>query len=309
MEVTVAICTRGRWLLLREAIDSLAVQEVPEGVAWEVVVVDNGPEPPPAQIREGLDHVPLRVVREPRPGLSHARNRAVREASGAFILWTDDDVYVDRNWIADYAAAFRRRPEASLFGGPIRAHFEAEPPRWLQRTLPRMGGVFALRDLGNEAIQLTPERLPFGANYAIRTSVQRDFPYDVDLGRRGTGLGLGREETEVMTRILADGHIGWWVPGAGVRHRIGDDRFDVRYFRSYFVTEGEYIYRRDGPDGPWFVPRLLARILLAGTRYMRRPLAGPERWMHDLMTASNAWGQLRAHLRSGRGAPPGTAGP
>ena len=36
--------------------------------------------------------LPLRLVHEPTPGLSNARNRGIAEARGDLVLWTDDDV-------------------------------------------------------------------------------------------------------------------------------------------------------------------------------------------------------------------------
>ena len=71
-----------------------------------------------------LDRLPLTIVREARQGLSHARNAAVQQCSGEYILWTDDDVRVDRGWLSAYVRAIDAFPQASLFGGPITPRFE-----------------------------------------------------------------------------------------------------------------------------------------------------------------------------------------
>ena len=48
-------------------------------------------------MRRGYPQV--RYVCEPRPGLNWARNRAIAEARGEIIAYTDDDVVVDRGWV------------------------------------------------------------------------------------------------------------------------------------------------------------------------------------------------------------------
>ena len=61
--------------------------------------------------------VRLQYVREPRPGLSVARNRALREIRTDVLLFTDDDVEVDHNWIGVHAAAFAD-PDVDATSGP-----------------------------------------------------------------------------------------------------------------------------------------------------------------------------------------------
>ena len=70
-------------------------------------------------IRSFENRLPIRRAFEPTPGQSNARNRIVAEATGDYILWTDDDVTVSPDWLVAYAEAFRARPAGGLFGGPI----------------------------------------------------------------------------------------------------------------------------------------------------------------------------------------------
>src|SRR5262245_58021394 len=104
-DITVLICTRNRAAQLGHALSSAARMDAPPGVRWELVVVDNGSTDETEQVALGYsDRLPVRLVREETPGLSHARNRGVSEARGRYICWTDDDIVLDRNWLAAYAA-------------------------------------------------------------------------------------------------------------------------------------------------------------------------------------------------------------
>ncbi|MFC9363772.1 glycosyltransferase family 2 protein, partial [Rhodococcus sp. NPDC057014] len=83
--VTVVVCTRDRVDSLRIALDSILSLDHP---GYEVIVVDNASRTDATQryVAE-LGDPRVRVVTEPRPGLSRARNAGVRAATpelGAF---------------------------------------------------------------------------------------------------------------------------------------------------------------------------------------------------------------------------------
>src|SRR4051794_14487270 len=79
--VTVAVCTRERPADLARCLAALVRLEYP---ALELLVVDNAPRSEATrQLVEGYPQV--RYVREPRPGLSWARNRAIMEAGGQIV--------------------------------------------------------------------------------------------------------------------------------------------------------------------------------------------------------------------------------
>jgi glycosyltransferase involved in cell wall biosynthesis len=301
MKFTIAICTWSRAPMLRRALASHAAVLVPRGVEREVVVVDNGStDETPEVVAEFGGRLPIRRVSEPTPGLSHARNAAVRAARGDYILWTDDDVLVPPNWMEVYAEAIRRWPEAAVFGGPIRPQFDATPPRWLARALPVVANAYALLDLGDAPAPFSERAVPFGANYVVRTAEQRLHPYSPRLGRVHDKLTSG-EETAVVRAILADGGTGWYVPTAGVRHLLAPERLTERYLRRYYVAQHA---RADDLDVPKLLgrPRWAWRVAIENELLylVTRPFGSPERWLAHLRRASEGWGLLRAAAPSGR---------
>jgi len=295
--VTVAICTWNRAPLLRRALESLGAIELPEGVRFELLVVDNGSsDETPAVLREHASALPLRVVAEPEPGLSHARNRATAEARGELMVWTDDDVQVEPEWLAAYVEASRRHPDASFFGGASLAWFEQPPPAWIAESWERLADIWAIRLLPPEPAPIDRTRLPVGANFAIRTGLQRRHAYDPRLGRRRRERVSG-EETAVLRRLLADGESGWWVPAARVRHWIPAERLAEPYLREIWFGQGcERALTRSGAPRPRL--RLLARALRAEARYrVSRRLSQPAKWLRELERAQNRWGELSASPR------------
>lgn len=241
-----AICTWNRARFLADTLSVLSEVEAPPELRWELIVVDNAStDRTPEAIMEWAGRLPIRMVREARQGLSHARNAALAAARGRYIIWTDDDVHVARNWLVAYADAFRRHPEAGFFGGPVRPMFEGSPPPWLARGFESISGAYAVRDFGSAEIPLDGDHLPFGANMAFRLDLARRHPYDPTLGRRGPTM-LHGEESQVMEAVLAEGTAGWWVPEAAVDHLIPRERQTLGYLRRYFRGVGATLSRMHG---------------------------------------------------------------
>ena len=298
MRITVAICTWNRCALLKETLEQVARLAIPNGLEWELLVVNNNSTDATEEVLASFaSHLPLRAIMEAEPGLSNARNRAVREATGDYVLWTDDDVLVDERWMTAYCEAFVRWPEAAIFGGNIRPWFEGTPPEWLVRVWSRVASAYASRDLGEESVPLSREVLPFGANFAVRMREQRRYLYDPHLGVRPDSV-IGGEETTVIIRMLEDGVTGRWVPSARVRHYIPATRQTIPYLRKYFKGYGEYCALQDAVTNEAKLfgrPRWLWREAFAAeVRYrLRRHFAAPEVWIEDLIASNQAWGQLR----------------
>ncbi|MDH3518935.1 MAG: glycosyltransferase family 2 protein [Myxococcales bacterium] len=298
MDVSVAICTWNRARLLDRTLAELRALRVPEGLAWEVLVVDNASSDDTAAIAaRHAGALPLRAVREAQRGLSHARNRAIREARGALLAWTDDDVLVAHDWLAAYTRAAHELPDAAFFGGPILPEFEASPPAWIEAALPVIGSAFALCDWRDERAALDAGHLPFGANFAVRSAVQRRYLFDPELGRRGGEL-LSGDENEVFRRMLADGHAGWWLPEARVRHLVTRDRMTLEYLRRYYRGIGRSHVRARGPaPGPRYARMLesAAKACLKAMRSrLRRRLGVSPAWLEDLRDANIHWGRFEA---------------
>ena len=300
MDITVAICTWNRSALLRQTLEQLTRLRIPREVSWELLIVNNNSTDATDDVVESFaGRLPVRCLAEPTPGKSHALNRAVRHACGRYILFTDDDALVDSDWVSAYIEAFRRWPDAAVFGGPIEPWFAGNPPSWLVRTFHQVEYAYAALDLGPEPRRLGGYDVPFGANMAMRMKEQREHLYDPQLGPRPDS-GLRGEEITLVKRLLAGGATGWWVPGARVRHYIPGDRQTVSYIRQWYHGWGEYLARISPPSKSISLAGrplwLWRQALETELRFrLRHRLAQPEVWIEDLKLAGTSWGQLRRY--------------
>jgi GT2 family glycosyltransferase len=213
---------------LRRCLKSLAELDHPD---YEVIVVDNRPADAPIAELDGV-----RVVREPRPGISAARNRGVSVATGEIIAFTDDDVQVHPGWLSAIGGRFARQPHVSAVTGlvvPLELETQAQiffeqsgsglDRGYAPLTFER-AGRFRVRRRDQRAaseevrsLYLTGE-YGFGANMAFRTAVlQASGGFDQALGV-GTAT-RGGEDLAMFVELLTAGHQIGYEPSAIIEHQ------------------------------------------------------------------------------------------
>ncbi len=296
--ISIVICTWNRERLLRAALETFCNAKAPIRSGWEVLVVlNNCTDGSAAVIEEFRNKLPICSVLEPRPGLSFARNRGIDAARGHFIIWTDDDVRVECEWLRAYEHAFYKWPEAVVFGGSITAQFEGGGPAWLLKALAAVDSAFAIKRVPPHGglVDLASNDFPFGANYAIRSDVQRRYRYDPALGRRPSHAIIGGEEYELVRAILMDGGTGRWIPDAKVTHFIDRQRQTTKYLHRYFRGHGlvEEVLRGDRSTRS--INRERWQMIKQTLRYFGLRMAGGSAaWVPALRDAATASGRLLA---------------
>ena len=239
--ITVAVCTWNRGKSLKRALDSIVTAIEVYGSSVQLIVVNNNCTDDTDQIIAAVSkRTALTYLHEAQAGLANARNAAIRAACGDYVIWTDDDVAVSPRWLEAYARAFTDFPYAAFYGGPIRPEFEHAPPAWLGAGWRRIPWIYAARDLGERPCAITNYcEVPYGANFAVRSDLQRHIRYDPRLGRQPGNYWLGGEEADVLTRLLDGQHEGRWVPAAAVVHYISNDRQTLAYVVKHAFGSGQ----------------------------------------------------------------------
>ena len=115
--VSVVIATRNRAEMLGRALESLVRQQRPPD---EVVVIDNGSTDSTAAMALSFqDQLNLKLVREDRIGIPHARNAGLRHASGDILAFIDDDCEAEPAWLAEIEKPFLKDPHVGAVGGNL----------------------------------------------------------------------------------------------------------------------------------------------------------------------------------------------
>lgn len=248
MDATVIVCTYNRAESLRDTLRALRAQKTNPSREWEVVVVDNNSKDHTRKVvAEVQREWPLlRYEFEQAQGLSHARNRGIAAAQGVVILFTDDDVLPEPDWLETTLAGMDKY-QADACGGYIAPIWETPPPAWLTE---RFYGFLAIRtDRTDDYLITQASRAPFGANMAMKRSVfDRVAPFDTNRGRKGNVLASG-EDGEMFERILAAGLKAIFLGQSRVHHKVEAFRLTKRYFRRWRFQTSRNIAQSRGLAG------------------------------------------------------------
>jgi GT2 family glycosyltransferase len=211
---TVAVCTRDRPDDLRRCLDALL--RMPDD-GQEILVVDNCPST--EATREVVDSLPgVRYVREPRPGLDRARNRALREARHEIVAFIDDDAVADPGWLRSLLRGFDHPRVLCVTGLTPPYELETETQEIVQRYFPFGKGFKRVVFDGARHDPLSVGRVGAGANMALRRDVLALVgPFDEALDA-GTATRTGGDH-EMFSRILRAGYRIVYEPSALNWHR------------------------------------------------------------------------------------------
>lgn len=248
MHASIIVCTYNRADSLRDTIAALRAQKAQEDRSWEVIVVDNNSRDHTRQVVEAVQKSwpRLRYEFEAEQGLSHARNHGIAAALGEVLLFTDDDVLPEPDWL-EVSLAGLERYGADACGGFIAPLWETPPPAWLS---PRFHGFLAVRtDRTDDYSIETPALAPYGANMVVKKSVfDQVGGFDTSRGRSGKSLASG-EDGELFERILGAGLIAVFLGQSRVHHKVEAFRCTKAYMRRWRFQTSRNIAISKGVEG------------------------------------------------------------
>ena len=211
---TIAICTRERPEDLRRALRG-ALEQTHTG--HDLLVVDNAPQTD--RTRRVVAQFPdVRYICEPTPGLNFARNRALSDATGDVVAFTDDDATPEPEWLDALLLNFGDPRVQCVTGLTLPIELETEAQELFEAISP-FGRGFRRRVFdGQHDNPLEVGQVGAGANMAIRRRVTADIgSFDEHLDG-GTPTRSGGDH-EMFVRILAAGHRICYDPAAVSWHR------------------------------------------------------------------------------------------
>lgn len=275
-DISVVIGTYNRSGMLDRALDSLLHQKMNGSqVRYQVIVVDNNSTDETRKVVDrymtrGYQNLEYRF--EQRQGISFARNCGIANAQAPIVAFTDDDVCVTEDWIANIKVGFDRHPEIDFLGGRILPQWKTPPPAWLNRD---QWWALSLLDYGDESFYVNADNplcLPT-ANASFRSNLFDRFgDFSPDFS--------GREDHEFLLRLWCNGLSGLYAPDVVVTAEVQPERLRRDYHRRWNTTTGRFnslmrLNEMMGPDGRlvgeapgavtlFGVPAFIYRSLLSG---------------------------------------------
>jgi len=177
-------------------------------------------------------HLPVTYCSEPQQNIALARNKAMEHADGDFIAFIDDDEFPAEDWLCNMVRAYQTYGVAGILG-PVKPHFESEPPRWLKK-----GGFF---DRPNHP---SGYKLTWGEARTGNVLFRKDILNAAEIPFRAKFNTAG-EDIDFFRRMMERGHTFVWCNEAVVYEEVPA----ARCRRSY----------------------LLRRALLRGSNFPKHP--------------------------------------
>jgi glycosyltransferase involved in cell wall biosynthesis len=251
---------------LSRTLDAISAQTLATG-RWECIVVDNGSTPPiDAAVLPGF----VRLVREPKLGLTWARLKGVIESSTDLVVFVDDDNVLSPVYLNRALEIMNGHPDLGAIGGKSQPIWESgeAPPAWLEE----FKGNLALRDLGDQPIIQEwkpgygyPDAAPIGAGMVVRRHALDSWIASLSTGsvvtdRRGNALTSGGDNDIVLNIVRAGYKVGYF-PELTLGHIISRSRLTRDYTarlsrgisRSWVEVLAAHGIRPWGPVAPWTI--------------------------------------------------------
>ena len=264
--ISVVIPTYGREEPLRDTLKDVLKQNYAN---FEVLVVDQTPKHQP-DIQSYLDEVSaagkIQLYQVTWASLPGARNYAIRRAKGDIVLFLDDDVQLEPDFLQRHACNYVERPEIGALAGRV---FD-------RMKLADSGGNLKIEDLPPEAMDpgiawyyidlvhtVKPQRVLTvrGCNMSFRRELFTKHGLTFDERFRGSAV---REESDFCLRIRQTGYEIWYDPEASLIH-LGEEtggchdistrslKYQITFYHNHFLMGLKNLT-------PWQQVRLFARL-------------------------------------------------
>lgn len=219
IEISVLVATKNRREHILSFLNRLntIIQEPP----WELIIIDNGSSDGTSEAIKKFNHsFPLVLLQEEIPGKSRALNKGMLHAKGNLLIFTDDDIIPDPNWLSAMHKASCEHKEKFIFGGRVKVDTTLLP-KWIATSYNLKGILSSEHDFGDDSFVYPVEKFPIGPNMAVRRNLidENRGGWPIDLGP-GTSLPLGDERSfldslnpkKEIDRLYTPESIVWHIP-------------------------------------------------------------------------------------------------
>jgi len=260
MKISVIICTRNRFDDFTKTLPSIAAQtRLPD----ELVVVDSSDE---KKLEEylGSINMPFSVrYFHTQPGLTLQRNHGIRECTNDLLFFFDDDVDLDKNYLAEVEKVFvsdTNHKIGAVGGKIVENELSTLRLKLEQFTFYVLRLIFGV--VGTRNGKFYPSGMPSHPNanqpngfieclsgccMAFRREVFEKAKFDETLARYGL-----MEDVDISKQTLNAGYKIYYQPLATLIHNESPmNRLKVQQWAEMSVVNYDYLFRKSWAHEKW----------------------------------------------------------
>lgn len=261
--LSLIICTYNREKYIYNILKSIAKNDYPSG-QYEIVLVNNNStdntEKECERFHTDFPQVNFRYFVETNQGLSHARNRGIKESKNDILVYVDDDARVNEIYLETIAGFFISRTDVYAVGGPIIPVYESEEPAWMSHYTKTL--ITGYKYKGNQVAEFKHGDYPGGGNAAYRKIVfDKTGLFNPDLGRKGISL-IGAEEKDIFDKMKQLNMPVYYLPDMILYHIIPPSKLTKDYFDRLTLSIGLSERKRTLSISKWkYFKRLISECI------------------------------------------------
>ncbi|RXK57427.1 glycosyltransferase [Lacibacter luteus] len=255
--ISVIICCYNSAERIGATLKHLKGQMWKEDACWEVILIDNNctDNTVNAALTVWENHpVKLKLVKEQKAGLIHAREAGIRAAVYDYLVFCDDDNWLDEIYIQTVFTLFENNEQAGAIGGQstIAVQNGEMIPTWFKAE----ENAYAVGKQAMQSGDVTERLYLWGAGLAVRKHIaekcfDEDFPFLLT-GRSGKAVTAG-DDSEICNRIVLMGY-----------RLLYDERLKYEHFiPSIRLTEDYLIQMKNGFERSYGVLTLYSECIRA----------------------------------------------
>ena len=205
----------------------------------EVIIVDNCSTDTTSKVAEFelnryLKKIDYHIVHESKPGLYNARKRGCQVANYEWLLFCDDDNWLECDYIINFLKNLNQYPHLKIFGcGISNPVFEKQPQKWFY-SYQYLCAIFNIEEKKKNVMisnSIEEESFVCGAGMFVNKSLIYDYILDQNLkleGRVGNQLSSG-EDTDLVWFALAKNQAVGQFSNLKLQHYITANRITKVY--------------------------------------------------------------------------------
>ncbi len=235
-EISLIICTLNRDEMIADVLESADKQTLGKE-NFEVLIIDQSDNDKTKALAE--KYPDFRYIRLSSKGASVSRNEGIKQSNGKILVYVDDDVLFDENYLLEISEFFKNSDlKPDMVGGKTIVKFLGDKPEWLEGPLM---GILAHSDYGDEPFIFNahPKHVPYTCNMAIKkecaeaaggfsvfiSNIEQKFPIN--------------EDVMFAHEVKNKGFNLVYNPKMFVYHRMPAKRLTYDYYKSKYYSHGK----------------------------------------------------------------------
>lgn len=207
---------------------------------WRLIAVDNASTDATSTILEAAaSRLPIVKLTCSTPGKMAALRVGAGQVTGDLVVFTDDDVAPEPDWLLALEEAADRAPDAGVFGGRIRPQPMGRVGPWFEASVDRHAELFALTDQPDGPVDATMH--VFGPNFLLRREhlgVLGEVGLEIGPNfQRPQTYAMG-QDAQILETLCRRGVKANFVRSAAVNHLVRENQTELSYMLARAERHG-----------------------------------------------------------------------